>query len=218
MSSTVGAGGFRLRLVAGQKILVVGGFQRGKTTLVKLIVRLAPAVLVWDTANGGEFGAKDGFTPCRLDQVRDAIKRGARRIAVRIPPGQDPTKLFDDFCKLAFTLHGWVIVIDELSKVITSASPSEMGRYLWFSTLWREAHKNRSSVIIATHRLNEVPVLLREVHHFIQFGCRARVDLKEIERDHGEEAAAAVRDMAPFGYLYVGVDQIPRVVHQDAKR
>lgn len=190
-----------MKLRTGDKLFAAGGFRRGKSTLVRYIATTALRACVVADFVGEYRGAP--FVPCTLQQAPDLIRRGARYVSVQLDPDE-----FDDFCTFAMTLRGWGVVIDEISLVITGTSPASLPRP--FSKLWRLGHKQGLTTLIATHRVTEVPALLRVVQHQIYFQTPVSVDIKAAKETIGD-AAEAMRTLPRFHYLYVGPDGAPVV-------
>lgn len=137
-------------------IAVVGKSGSGKGLCVKgeLIAPWRGPILVWspleDTDNYVE--VVRGILCTSIERVVSAIKSGHKRIVLEpgrnVPSGVNPEAWlktqFDRFCRIAWELSGWMIVVEELSRV-TKAS--------WSPPAWKNictAGRHRGLTVIGT--------------------------------------------------------------------
>jgi hypothetical protein len=104
---------------------IVGKSGSGKGLCVKgeIIKRWRGAILVWSPIEDS-----DNYTEvikgvvCRtIAEVVSAIQHGHKRVVLRAGESGDMKAQFDRFCRIAWELVGWMIVVEELSQV-TKAS------------------------------------------------------------------------------------------------
>jgi hypothetical protein len=125
---------------------IVGKSGSGKGLCVKgeLIKRWRGAILVWSPIEDS-----DNYTEvikgvvCRtIAEVVSAIQHGHKRVVLRAGESGDMKAQFDRFCRIAWELVGWMIVVEELSQV-TKAS--------WAPQSWKKlttAGRHRGLTII----------------------------------------------------------------------
>ncbi len=128
-----------------QIIAVIGASGNGKGTYVKeRLASVRGPILVWSPLERtDDYAAVIGGR--RVESVTDlvkAIKAGENRLV--FVPGQDVKPQFDRFCRVAWELPGWCIVVEELSRV-TMAS--------WAPPAWKNlstAGRHQGLTIIGT--------------------------------------------------------------------
>lgn len=104
-------------------VAVVGASGNGKGIFIKAELRALPrraAVLVWSPleATDGYAAVIGGVCVDSVHALVEAVKAGQRRI-VFVPSSGENRAQFDRFCRVAWELEGWVIVVEELSRVTT---------------------------------------------------------------------------------------------------
>lgn len=104
-------------------VAVVGASGNGKGLFIKSELRKLPRtrpVLVWSPLEQtDDYAAVIGGV--RVDTIHAlvaAVKEGKRRI-VFVPSNVENKGQFDRWCRIAWELEGWVIVVEELSRVTT---------------------------------------------------------------------------------------------------
>lgn len=134
---------------------IVGKSGSGKGQCVKreLIAKWKGAVLVWSPLEDSDNYTEviKGVLCTTIAEVVSAIQRGHKRVVLK--PTANPNaknKLqryaaqFDRFCRIAWELVGWMIVVEELSRVTT---PS------WAPGSWQDlstAGRHRGLTLIGT--------------------------------------------------------------------
>lgn len=128
-------------------ICVVGASGNGKGLYVKERLRRARGkpILVWSILEKTDRYAEviGGVTVDSIAKLVEAIKAGKRRI-VFLPNRADVKAQFDRFCRVAWELPGWIVVVEELSRV-TKAS--------WAPPAWKDlstAGRHQGLTIIGT--------------------------------------------------------------------
>lgn len=117
-----------------QIIAVIGASGNGKGLYVKERLRKwRGAILVWSPLEktDGYAGVIGGEAVTSIAELVKAIKAGKKRL-VMVPldrKKKDLDETFDRFCRVAWELQGWCIVVEELSRV---TSPS------WAPPAWKD--------------------------------------------------------------------------------
>lgn len=103
-------------------IAVIGASGTGKSSYVKgEILKKTKRLLVWSplekTDNYGAFLGGVVITG-KISELVKALKAGQKKI-VYVPIGKDSEvkKQFDLFCRIAWELEGWGVLVEELSRV-----------------------------------------------------------------------------------------------------
>lgn len=130
-------------------IAVIGASGTGKSSHIKGdLLKKLKRLLVWSplerTDNYGQF-LGGVVVSGKVSKVVEAIKAGEKRI-VYVPVGNDAAvkKQFDFFCRVAWELEGWGLLIEELSRV---TMPS------WAPPAWKNlstAGRHQGLTIIGT--------------------------------------------------------------------
>lgn len=102
---------------------VVGASGNGKGLFVKEWLRKwRGPVLVWSPLEVTDdyAGVIGGRVVRSIHELVQAIKKGEKRLV--LDPGTGDVKvMFDRFCRVAWELTGWCIVVEELSRVTTAS-------------------------------------------------------------------------------------------------
>jgi hypothetical protein len=137
-------------------IAVVGKSGSGKGLCVKgeIIKQWRGAILVWSPLESTDdyTAVIRGIICASIEQVVSAIKKGHKRIVLEpgqnVPSGTKPENWlktqFDRFCRISWELSGWMIVVEELSRV-TQAS--------WSPAAWKNictAGRHRGLTVVGT--------------------------------------------------------------------
>lgn len=130
-------------------VAVIGASGTGKSSYIKgELLKRQKKILVWSplelTDNYGALIGGQVFTGRISDMVK-AIKAGEKKL-VCVPTGKDTDvkKQFDMFCRIAWELEGWCVLVEELSRV---TMPS------WAPPAWKNlstAGRHRGLTIIGT--------------------------------------------------------------------
>lgn len=177
---------------SGDKVGLVGTFETGKTTAMRYLLEQFPRALVWDPE--GEFRGGPWRAIRSWSEVPTTLQSGHYAFTLG-------TRHFDDWCEVAVEAQGWAVAADEFQTVIKS--PSASGIPPAWDRLWRTGHKYGSTVMWATHRLQEVPPILENTHHLLIFKQDRDKDWRAIEDEAGPEAAKLLREAPPYTYLYL---------------
>jgi hypothetical protein len=125
---------------------IVGKSGSGKGLCVKgeLIKRWRGAILVWSPLEDSDKYTEviKGVVCRNIAEVVSAIQHGHKRVVLRAGESGDMKVQFDRFCRIAWELVGWMIVVEELSQV-TKAS--------WAPQSWKKlttAGRHRGLTII----------------------------------------------------------------------
>jgi hypothetical protein len=174
-----------------QKMLILGEFESGKSTLVKTILGRFPRTLVFDPVWEYGVGAHD------LAGVESQLAQTGRGILQPYNAEAD----FEPFCKLALRQVNTLVAIDEPTLVMDSRSQIPDA----FNRLYRLGHKRGNGVILATHRISgDLPSLLKMNHHFFVFKTVIDLD-RETLRDYiGDDAALWIADPPPYHFWHKG--------------
>jgi hypothetical protein len=127
-------------------IAVVGASGNGKGLYVKSWLRKTRGpILVWSPLEATDNYAAviGGAVVTSIADLVAAIKAKKRRL-VYVPNQSDIKAQFDRFCRVAWELTGWVIVVEELSRVTTPT---------WAPQAWKNlstAGRHRGLTIIGT--------------------------------------------------------------------
>jgi hypothetical protein len=127
-------------------IAVVGASGNGKGLYVKAWLRKTRApILVWSPleATDGYAAVIGGVVVSTITDLVAAIKAKKRRL-VYVPNNTNLKTQFDRFCRIAWELTGWVVVVEELSRVTTPT---------WAPPAWKNlstAGRHRGLTIIGT--------------------------------------------------------------------
>jgi hypothetical protein len=128
-------------------IAVVGASGNGKGLYVKQWLKRARGarMLVWSPLEKTDnYAAVIGGEPVTtIAGLVAGIKAGRRRL-VYVPNTSDLKAQFDRFCRVAWELSGWIIVVEELSRVTKPA---------WAPPAWRNlstAGRHQGLTIIGT--------------------------------------------------------------------
>lgn len=100
-------------------IAVIGASGNGKGTYIKTLLsklRKARPILVWSPMEDSDNYAAyiQGVRVYNITALVEALKAGGTRI-VLVPDDPEDRKLFDRFCRIAWELVGWCVVVEELS-------------------------------------------------------------------------------------------------------
>lgn len=130
-------------------VAVIGASGTGKSSYIKgELLKRQKKMLVWSplerTDNYGAFLGGQVFTGRISDMVK-AVKAGEKKL-VYVPTGKDTDvkKQFDMFCRIAWELEGWGVLVEELSRV---TMPS------WAPPAWKNlstAGRHQGLTIIGT--------------------------------------------------------------------
>jgi hypothetical protein len=173
-----------------QKVLVVGDFRSGKTTLDKVIVQAFPRAWIWDSI--WEFG--DVASP-----THTAAYPGGRA-AYQPYAGTDLEAAFNDFCRIALMLKNTLVVIDEPSRVLDSHSTVQS-----FDDFFRLGHKMGNTTLVSTHQYKgDLPKLTRRVHHVFAFRITDVDDADNLRGLVGKEGVAWIVHAPKYHYWHVG--------------
>jgi hypothetical protein len=116
---------------------VIGATGNGKGVYIKGLLKKLPrsrSILVWSPleVESDDYAAFiGGVRVFSIDALAKAHAAGKRRI-VLVPDDPEDRKLFDRFCRIAWALDGWCIVVEELSDC-TMAS--------WAPPAWKKITK-----------------------------------------------------------------------------
>lgn len=127
-------------------IAVVGASGNGKGLYVKAWLRKTRApILVWSPleATDGYAAVIGGVIVSSVAELVAAIKAKQKRL-VYVPNHTDVKTQFDRFCRVAWEITGWVVVVEELSRVTTPT---------WAPPAWKNlstAGRHRGLTIIGT--------------------------------------------------------------------
>lgn len=178
-----------------EKVLVLGDFRSGKTTLAKAIAATARKSLVFDPVM--EYG--DGQRG--IAALRAAYAATGRGIYQPLPLS-DLTSALAEFCRFALEQSDTVIVIDEPTLAIEGPRvtvPRE------FNALYRLGHKRGLGIVIATHRYRgDLPALFRLVHHYFIFSCGVDVDRMALRDVVGEAGSQWLQNPPRFAFWHRG--------------
>lgn len=117
-------------------IAVIGASGVGKSSFIKAdllkpAMRSSAGLLIWSPLEKTDnyAGFCRGVTVRKVSDLVQAIKAGKRAV-VYVPSGDDKSvkRQFDLFCRIAWELTGWTILVEELSRV---TMPS------WSPPAWR---------------------------------------------------------------------------------
>ena len=102
-------------------IAVIGASGNGKGLFVKgELARWRGPIIVWSPLERTDQYAKviGGKAYASVAALVTAIQKGERRV-VLVPPREAKTMkvMFDRFCRVAWELEGWCVVVEELSRV-----------------------------------------------------------------------------------------------------
>jgi hypothetical protein len=129
-------------------VAVVGASGNGKGLYVKQRLRKLPrtqAILVWSPLETTDDYAAviGGQLVTSIAELVAAIKAKKKRL-VYVPNNTDLKAQFDRFCRVSWELTGWVVVVEELSRVTKPA---------WAPPAWKNlstAGRHRGLTIIGT--------------------------------------------------------------------
>jgi hypothetical protein len=115
-------------------IAVVGASGNGKGLFIKeqlRRVRKTRGILVWSPLEPTDDYATviGGIVVDTITALVQAVKEGHKRIVFQPSNGENKTA-FDRFCRIAWALEGWVIVVEELSRVTTPSWAPEAWKNL----------------------------------------------------------------------------------------
>lgn len=148
-----------------QKVLILGDYEQGKTTLAKSLVGLCRRYLVWDPR-------QDIFRT----GLRDfgAVKKQFEKTGqVVYHPGRgDILQKFDAFCEYAMTQHSAMVFIDEPASLGPPSSYPQS-----FHDLHRIGHARGLGVMVATHSVWDLPHVMHQANHLFVFRVVRPVDL-----------------------------------------
>lgn len=112
---------------------IVGKSGSGKGLCVKgeLIKKWRGAILVWSPLEDSDNYTEviKGIVCRNIAEVVSAIQKGHKRVVLRAGESGDMKAQFDRFCRIAWELVGWMVVVEELSQV-TKAS--------WAPQAWKK--------------------------------------------------------------------------------
>jgi hypothetical protein len=129
-------------------VAVVGASGNGKGLYVKELLRRLPRsrpIMVWSPleATDGYAAVIGGQIVTTIAELVAAIKAKKKRL-VYVPNRSDVKTQFDRFCRVAWELPGWVVVVEELSRVTRPA---------WAPEAWKNlstAGRHQGLTIIGT--------------------------------------------------------------------
>ncbi len=185
----------RINVELNDKVLILGDFKMGKTTLATRLLSKFRRFAVWDYTHFLPNGTSDlkTFKQKFLSTGRAIYQPG-------IKSEEALAAEFDDFCFFMLSQSYAMVFIDEPASVMNSRS---MGA--GFSNFYRLGHKRYLGVILATHRYHgDIPALTRIVNHRFIFRCGVDTDIDALVGDIGMEGAMWVKDAPKYAYWYRG--------------
>lgn len=101
---------------------VIGASGNGKGLFVKneKIARWRGPIIVWSPLERTDQYARviGGKAYASVAAMVTAIQKGERRVVLVPPRESKPMKvMFDRFCRVAWELEGWMVIVEELSRV-----------------------------------------------------------------------------------------------------
>ena len=178
----VGVNSVGITVTTGDKVLVLGDFKVGKTTLVRVLLRPFEKTWAFDPT---------WAMPGGRHSVEEALADyNATGHGIYQPYPADWEDGFEKWCSVAMTLDNTMTFIDEPSLVLRPTGTIPIS----FSALWRLGHKRGNGCILATHRWHgDLPALTRIFDHLFAFRMTVDNDVDELADLIGDEAAEYVR-------------------------
>lgn len=177
-----------------QKVLIIGGFQTGKTNLAKYLLYGFPRWVAWDPTYALPGGVQT------LSAAKWQYEQSG--MAVLQPGRGDIAPLFGEFCGWTFDLRNTMVFVDEPAMVMSSRGtiPDD------FNDLYRLGHKLGNGVMLATHRYHgDLPALTRILHHLFAFQTTIDNDIEALSGHIGKEGARWLWDHPPrYQFWYHG--------------
>jgi hypothetical protein len=190
----------------GQKILIIGDYQTGKTTAAKHILKSVPRRLIWDPT----FAFGD-----RQRRLEDAQRYFDEYGKCTYQPGRgDLAKKFEDFCEFSLQQRNALVFIDEPSMI---GDAKKLARLL--QDLHRLGHKNGIGVAIASHSVWDIPHVMQQYHHLLCFRVSRIVDLNALRQLVSERGVEWIRHAPDYWFWYANNQSqgIMRPIPTDSK-
>lgn len=152
-----------------EKVLILGEFQSGKSTLARHLAGLAKRRFIFDPVWG--FGGGHRTLP-EAWQSFQTTGHG-----VYCPPAARGIDLWDEmdaFGWQALEAANAMVLVDEPALGMDGRSAIPPG----INHFYRLGHKRGNGIVLATHRFHgDLPALLRMVHHFFIFKTDLDLDV-----------------------------------------
>lgn len=169
-----------------EKILILGDYQTGKTTLAKFLLASMPRRMVWDPTFA--FG----------DRQRnwESFKRFFSQYGkATFQPGRvNLEDKFDGFCEYALSQSNAMVFVDEPAMV--QHHPQS------FSDLHRLGHKRGLGVTVASHSVWDLGHVFQQYHHLFVFRITRIVDLNALRQLLPEEAVEKVQTLPDWHFIH----------------
>lgn len=156
-----------LDIRASHKLIILGDYEQGKSTLAKTIMASMPRYMAWDPRQDVfERGNRD-FTAF----TRQFTTEGRAIYA----PGRGglPAKL-DNYCEFALTQHNAMVFIEEPAMVGKANLPESV------DDLHRLGHARSLGVTVTTHSLWDLPHVYHQANHWFVFRTTRPIELNAL--------------------------------------
>lgn len=180
------ARGKTIRVTQKDKVLILGDYQTGKSTLARRLADQQRRRMVWDFAHFYPYGTSD------LDTARRHLEEHGR--TVYQPSRGDLESKFHDFCELALEQHNLTVFIDEARRELLGDDALD--------DLSRLGHKAGVGTIIAAHSIWDVPHVVQQYHHFFCFRVSRVVDINVLKQLLPEKATLAIPKLPNYYFWY----------------
>lgn len=173
-----------------EKILVLGDYQTGKTTLAKhAILGRFPRRLVWDPTYAFGYGQREWRD---FDHMFKTYGK-----ATFLPGRGNLEAKFDRFCEYALQQSNAHTFIDEPAMVGTGRNLPQS-----FSDLHRLGHKRGVGVTIASHSVWDLPHVTQQTHHLFVFRITRIVDVNALRQLIPEAAVERIPKLPDYHFYY----------------
>lgn len=182
-----------IQIKEDDKVLILGDYQTGKTSLAQFLIALCRRSLVWDPRQDI---FRDGLRD--LEAVKKEFEKTGR--AVYHPGRGDILRKFDAFCEYALTQHSALVFIDEPASLGSAHQLPQS-----FRDLHRLGHARGLGVMLATHSVWDLPHVMHQANHLFVFQITRPVDLNVLGQMVSAQAIEWIKTAPRFWFWHRGV-------------
>lgn len=184
-----------MKLRAGEKVFVCGQRSSGKTTWMQHAAQTAAGVCVFDPEHEwGPFGEPVHTVEAMLEAAQD----GEQRVVYQpMGLGEEAKTECDAWARATRALQGWVLIVDETAIAFNESDPPPA-----VQREFRTCHKRDNSLWMGTHRLKDVPPVLRMVDAVVAFEAHVELFLNDLAEVH-PDAPRVVPALAEYEWAEI---------------
>jgi hypothetical protein len=181
-----------LSIRVSHKVLVLGDYETGKTTLAKSLLLGMPRWLAFDPR--GDVLGRGRRT---LGEVRRDLAQGGK--AIYQPPRGNMEASLNDFCELALTQSELMVFVDEPSMAAEGKGMPQA-----FKDLHRLGHARGLGAMVATHTIWDLPHVAQQSNHLFIFKVDRPVELNALGQVVGQAAIEYIQAAPKFHCWHKG--------------